>query len=223
MSKAVIIKKGPSEIVMESESETGEAARFVFRKVEEEPKKKDKKKAKKEITKQQFIELGDSLVGQWVMEDRLPIDVEKIGKTGDMLTDNRTVEWVSNQTALLEKRVYQCNGKVVLEGVALTAWEGPNKEVTTAYFDSLGGSYRFSWSKEGQDWVLRYQGVFGDGQKNSGRSKMTFSADGQTIDCHDTDLVFGDMQLSEPEVGFSSGEEIASTGLSKLCLFHCSI
>jgi hypothetical protein len=42
-SKAVIIKKGSSEIVMESESETGEAARFVFRKVEEEPKKKAKR------------------------------------------------------------------------------------------------------------------------------------------------------------------------------------
>ena len=46
-SKGDFIVKGPSEIVMESESETGEAARFVFRKVEEEPKKKAKKKAKK--------------------------------------------------------------------------------------------------------------------------------------------------------------------------------
>ena len=39
-SKAVLIKKGPSEIVMESESETGEVARFVFRKVKRERKKK---------------------------------------------------------------------------------------------------------------------------------------------------------------------------------------
>jgi hypothetical protein len=46
-SKAVLIKKGPSEVVMETESDTGEVARFVFRKVEEEPKKKDKKKDKK--------------------------------------------------------------------------------------------------------------------------------------------------------------------------------
>ena len=69
-------------------------------------------------------------------------------------------------------------------------------------FDSLGGSYRFSWSKEGKDWVLRYRGVFGDGQKNSGRSKMTFSADGQTIDCHDTELVYGDKQLPERKAAF---------------------
>ena len=39
-SEAVLIKKGPSEVVMESESETGEAARFVFRKVEKARKKK---------------------------------------------------------------------------------------------------------------------------------------------------------------------------------------
>jgi hypothetical protein len=39
-SEAVLIKKGPSEIVMESERETGEVARFVFRKAKREPKKK---------------------------------------------------------------------------------------------------------------------------------------------------------------------------------------
>jgi hypothetical protein len=41
-SKAVLIKKGPSEIVMESESETGEVARFVFRKAKRERKKEAK-------------------------------------------------------------------------------------------------------------------------------------------------------------------------------------
>ena len=66
--------------------------------------------AKEEITKQQFIELGDSLVGQWVMKDRLVTDVDKIGKTGDMLTDNRTIEWVSNQTALLDQSLFVGDG-----------------------------------------------------------------------------------------------------------------
>jgi hypothetical protein len=41
-SKAVLVKKGPSEIVMESESETGEASRWVFRKVKGARKKKAK-------------------------------------------------------------------------------------------------------------------------------------------------------------------------------------
>jgi len=40
--KAVLIKKGRSEIVMESESEEGEASRWVFRKVEKEGKGKAK-------------------------------------------------------------------------------------------------------------------------------------------------------------------------------------
>ena len=39
--EAVLIKKGPSEIVMESESEQGEVARFVFRKTKQEPREKD--------------------------------------------------------------------------------------------------------------------------------------------------------------------------------------
>lgn len=39
-SEAVLIKKGPSEIVMESQSETGEVARFVFRKAKREKRKK---------------------------------------------------------------------------------------------------------------------------------------------------------------------------------------
>ena len=41
-SEAVLIKKGPSEVVMETESEEGEVARFVFRKVKTERKKKAK-------------------------------------------------------------------------------------------------------------------------------------------------------------------------------------
>jgi hypothetical protein len=41
-SKAVLVKKGPSEIVMESESQTGEASRWVFRKVKGARKKKAK-------------------------------------------------------------------------------------------------------------------------------------------------------------------------------------
>jgi hypothetical protein len=41
-SKAVLIKKGPFEIVIESESETGEVSRFVFRKVKVEGQAKGK-------------------------------------------------------------------------------------------------------------------------------------------------------------------------------------
>lgn len=41
-SKAVLIKKGTSEVVMESESEKGEASRWVFRKVADKPKRKAK-------------------------------------------------------------------------------------------------------------------------------------------------------------------------------------
>lgn len=41
-SKEVLTKKGPSEIVVESKSETGQEARWVFRKVKAEEKKKSK-------------------------------------------------------------------------------------------------------------------------------------------------------------------------------------
>lgn len=41
-SKGVLVKKSPSELVIESMSETGEAARWVFRKVEAEGKRKGK-------------------------------------------------------------------------------------------------------------------------------------------------------------------------------------
>lgn len=41
-SKGTLVKKGPSEIVMESVSDTGDVARFVFTKVKEESKQKTK-------------------------------------------------------------------------------------------------------------------------------------------------------------------------------------
>jgi hypothetical protein len=42
-SKAVLVKKGPAEVIMESEIETGETARFVFRRVKQERKVEAKK------------------------------------------------------------------------------------------------------------------------------------------------------------------------------------
>ena len=150
-----------------------------------------------DITQEEFKELGDRLVGNWLYEGRLPVDAENIGKAGDVLTDHRVVEWVANGTILLEKRTYRCNGKVVVEAVVVTAWERPSKQVRAAYFDSLGSSSRFSYRPDGAKWVLRYEGIFGNGLKNSGTSTMTFAEDGDTIAFHDTSIVFGDQQLPD--------------------------
>jgi hypothetical protein len=110
-------------------------------------------------------------------------------------------------TALVIKRTYRCNGKVVVEAVVLTAWERPSKRITSAYFDSLGSSSQFSYSPDGVKWVLRYQGVFGNGLKNSGTSTMTFSEDGDTIAFHDTDVVYGDQQLPDRSGAFRRVKE----------------
>ena len=66
----------------------------------------------------------------------------------------------------------------------------------------LFGTYRFNWRKKKDSWVLRFSGVFGDGLKNSGVSTMTFSADGNTISLHDTDLVYGPNELDDREAEF---------------------
>jgi hypothetical protein len=156
--------------------------------------------AKAESTKEQFQELGQILVGKWVMESTTDISVEGVCKPGDKFVENTSYEWVSNQVGLVEKRAYQMNAKVVAEGVTLIGWDAPKAQIRSTYFDSLGGSWQSTWRKTRKGFTVQHKGVSGDGKKSASRNTATVSPDGKSITIKVTDRVHGDQQLDDIEV-----------------------
>ena len=155
--------------------------------------------ANAEATKEQLKELGDILVGKWVMESTTDISIEGVCKVGDKFVENTSYEWVSNKTALLEQRAYTINDKTVAEGATLVGWDAPKKQIRSTYFDSLGSSFQSTWKKTQRGFTLQHKGTAADGKKSASRNTVTVSPDGKTLTFKVTDRVHGDEQLKDIE------------------------
>ncbi len=155
--------------------------------------------ADNKASKEQFTQLGDKLVGHWVSEFESDVAAEGVCEVGDKIVQSTSFEWVSSQTALLEKRVYKIGDKTIAEGVALISWDEPRKEIKSAYCDSLGGSWQSVWRKRGKTFVVQDRGVFGDGRKSVGRNIVSFSDGGKTLTYKLTQRVFGDQTFPDKE------------------------
>jgi hypothetical protein len=202
-STAVLIRKGPQEIVTEGTTATGEASRYVFRKVAD----AKKSPADNGASKEQFTQLGDKLVGHWLSEFESDVAAEGVCEVGDKIIQSTSFEWVSSQTAILEKRVYKIGDKTIAEGVALISWDEPRKEIKSAYCDSLGGSWQSAWRKRGKAYVVQDRGIFGDGRKSVGRNILSFSDGEKTLTYKLTQRVFGDQTLPDKEFAHHRAEK----------------
>jgi len=156
--------------------------------------------AKAEATKEHLKQLGDILVGKWVLESTTDITVEGICKQGDKFVENTSYEWVPNQLALLEKRAYQINGKTVAEGVTLIGWDAPKTQIRSTYFDSLGGSWQSTWRKTRHGFLVQHKGVSGDGKNSPSKNTATVSPDGKTLTVKITARVYGDDELEDKTI-----------------------
>jgi hypothetical protein len=148
-------------------------------------------------THEQYIELGDALVGKWTGESIVTFDLEGICKKGDVLTIKDTTEWVLDKVALIRKGVYEVKGKKVAEGVALITWNAARSQIKAIYTDSLGSNVQSTLRKARGKWVSQDRGVCGDGRKVSAKVEMSFSPDGQSCTVTTTESTFGDEQLPD--------------------------
>jgi hypothetical protein len=166
-SKAVLVKKGPSEIVMESESEAGEVSRFVFRRV---------KKESHQSTKADFAEYGKAMNGHWHGNITLWYDMPGIAKKGD----KREVRW---EIAFPE------NGSVIVG----TGSDGQVTAASLIYYDverkQIRGSHVFSYGtvvsyvvhrQDDKTWVRVNTSVDPDGTKTETKDTLVISDGGDT-------------------------------------------
>lgn len=153
-----------------------------------------------DTTKEDLKEVGNILVGEWVMESTTQVAIEGVCNVGDKFVWHSTCEWVADKSALLDRRSYEINGKTALEGVNVIGWDPATSRICSVYFDSSGGHIDTTWKKTGEGFVLRHSGTAGDGRKLTSKEAVTVSADQNTITVKVTDQVIGDQELKDREL-----------------------
>ncbi len=172
--KITVERKGKGEFVYSVQSEDGMNMTYIFRRAKE-------GHVKSEATKEHLKQLGDILTGKWITESTTEVAIEGVCGVGDKYIVTTSCEWVSDQTALLEKRVYEINDKVVADGAALIGWDAPKAQIRSTSSGSLGGSWTTVYTMTERGFTTRNSGTFGDGRTGSGRTDTTVSQDGKTL------------------------------------------
>jgi uncharacterized protein (TIGR02246 family) len=107
------------------------------------------------------LEQLEWLVGDWVDED-----------------DDSIVEFscqvVDNGNFLLRQFTVKIAGQEAMSGTQRVGWDPVSGKLRAWIFDSEGGFGEGTWSRDGDNWVLKTTGVTADGQTASGTSIYTF-------------------------------------------------
>ena len=100
------------------------------------------------------------LVGDWV-DDSPQAD------------DTATVTWTKNKTFLSYAFKVSGPGTDDLEGTQVLGWDAAAGTIRSWMFDSDGGFGEGTWSKKGNDWIVRFSQVLPDGRKASATNVYT--------------------------------------------------
>lgn len=94
------------------------------------------------------------LVGDWVDE----------GEDGKVVT---TVRWDEGEKFLVRKYSVQLADEPVRSGTQWIGWDPQAKQIRSWVFDSEGGFGQGHWTRSGDVWIVKAEGVTGDGLTTS--------------------------------------------------------
>ncbi len=97
----------------------------------------------------------DWLVGRWV-------------DSGEETRVDTAFRWGSNQTFLLRSFIVTTADGVAVEGTQVIGWDPRSKEIRSWTFQSDGAFGDATWSKSGDDWLVKSSQTLADGQASSG-------------------------------------------------------
>ena len=100
------------------------------------------------------------LVGEWVNESQ-----EAVVFT--------TCKWADNGNFLLREFTVKTQGKPVLSGSQRIGWDPVKRQFKTWIFDSEGGFVEGYWTRDGNQWVVKAEGVRQDGEPASATNIIT--------------------------------------------------
>ena len=84
-----------------------------------------------------------------------------------------TYRWVDDQHFILSDFTVKIEGRPVMSGTQRIGWDPLTKKIRSWAFDSEGGYMEGSWSREGNQWVVKSQGATSDGKAASSTTYFT--------------------------------------------------
>ena len=100
------------------------------------------------------------LVGDWVNESQ-----DAVVRT--------TCKWSEDGNFLIREFLMKAQGQTVLSGTQRIGWDPVRRQFKTWIFDSEGGFGEGYWTRNGDQWVIKAEGVRQDGQHASATNIIT--------------------------------------------------
>lgn len=100
------------------------------------------------------------LVGRWV-------------DNGDGVRVDTTVRWTTNNAFLLRSFVVQTPNGVAQQGTQVIGWDPRSREIRSWSFNSDGSFGDGTWTKSGEQWLIKSTQTLADGEAASGTYVLT--------------------------------------------------
>ncbi len=127
------------------------------------------------------------LIGDWVDE------------SPDAVVETR-YEWSDGDKFIVGKFSVKMSGEEAFSGTQRIGWDPMAKKIRSWVFDSNGGFQEGVWTRVGDQWLVKYHGVNGEGEVTAGTSVMTLISD-ERWTWQSRDRIAGDELLDDtPEV-----------------------
>ena len=101
------------------------------------------------------------MIGEWVNESQ-----EAIVQT--------TCKWTDDGNFLVRDFTMKTQGEPVLSGTQRIGWDPVRKQIRSWVFDSEGGFGQGEWTRNGDQWIIKAEGIRQDGQHASATNIITF-------------------------------------------------
>ena len=137
----------------------------------------------REISHQERLAELEWLLGDWVEE------------TPDAVVTT-SVAWADNNNFLLRSFDVRVKGKPALTGTQRIGWDPLTKQIKSWVFDSRGGYGEALWSRAGDQWVIKANGVRPDGRTATATQVLTY-VNKDTLRWKSIDRTLGDEIVQE--------------------------
>jgi hypothetical protein len=143
-------------------------------------------------------------IGDWVCEQPLPVDIEGVGKKGDLITIAGSHKWTLRGKAIQMNWTNKINGKTVNSGRALIGWDGTSNKIME-WAVTLEGNHSGEWRRDGEDWVYALKGFGLNGPFSADLVYTNIEADSFTSVAKN--WVIGGVKKDESEFHFKRVEK----------------
>ena len=113
-----------------------------------------------DLTPREHLKELEWLIGDWINESQ-----DAVVRT--------TCKWSEDGNFLLREFLMKAQGQTVLSGTQRIGWDPVRRQFKTWIFDSEGGFAEGYWTRSGNEWVIKAEGVRQDGQLASATNIIT--------------------------------------------------